>query len=953
MPDFLHLCLFGHLKVHRAGVPITAFRSRQTRRMLGFLALQNGAETPFELLAVRLWPVSETENPTIADKRVLGNVRQSVSNLVGLLGSDRLRKVGRSAVRLVLDDAWIDVAAFDAAISEGTPAALDQAVRLYTGDLMEECLAPWIEPARHSRRQAHQAALRLLAEEAEARLDYRKAEDYLRRLVASDWRKEAPRYALMLLLAHQKEYHAALGVYEDFRSRLSNPRLIPGREIEGLYQRIREKVLRVDTPDERIATPTYRLPRPLIEPVGREAELAEIHARIHFTRFVTLKGPPGVGKTRLALQAAWTAREDYPDGVALVDLNNVTDPAGLCAEIATVLGVAMPPPHGEVALLNFLRPRRMLLVLDNCDRIAGHGDTLLRKLLHECPSLHLLTTSRIAWRADLGERVFAVTPLRTPPGTLRHRSPEELVTLLPEYAAIRLFLETASNVAPDFALTPQNASTIAQLCRSLDGLPLAIQLMAGWASTLSPHEMLTSVTAGLDQIRTADGRKAPRYPTLHAAIEVSYGQLGAGPQCLFRRLALFEGGWTHEAAGAVSDERRTQEHLHLLQEHSLIFSETDMPARRFRMLETLHQFARRKLAETTDAEFLRPKLLDHYLTLAETLQPMLNGSQQESALERLERERGNLRLALTTACDLGEGAKGLRLAGALWKFWLVCGHNAEGSQWLKRLLEEFPNVEPSVRSRALAGAGALANQRADYGAAESFYRERLAIEQAAGNRHLVAVTLGSLGNVASFVNDLAHARDLYEQSLEHFRALGAHRNIALTQSNLAVIASQEGDSHLAVRYNRECIPVLRELQDTRALLTALQNIAVNHRDLGNEAEAMEALQESLALGLRLNDMETLSLGLLLAAYLLVPHNRMEEAAVLVGASDALRERAGLPTFPRSAAEREEQCTLIAQRLGNAVFEEAIGCGRRLSAAEAVAYATTPRSPAHIPLPDRC
>jgi predicted ATPase/DNA-binding SARP family transcriptional activator len=939
MPAFLQLKLLGRLEARLDGTPITGFRSRQTRRMLGFLALQNGAEVPFDLLAARLWPVPETADPAITDKSALANVRQSVSNLVELLGADRLQKVAKSAVRLLLEDAWIDVAEFDAAIATGTRASLEQAVRLYTGDLMEDCLDAWIEPARHARRQDYQTALRRLAEEAEARLDYLNAEGHLRRLIASDPRREGSRCALMLLLAHQGEYHAAIGVYEEWHRRLADAQLVPGREIEEIYRRVRSAVLRDDPEVDPVETPTYRLPRPLVELVGRGAELAEIRARCTFARFVTLKGPPGVGKTQLALNVAWAAREDYPGGVAFVDLAGVTDPAGLRAEIAAVLGVAKPPPHGEVALLNFLRPRRLLLVLDNCDRIARSGGTVIQRLLQECPYLHLLTTSRIAWWAELGERVIPVAPLRTPHGSLLHRAPEDLVALLPEHAAVRLFLETAENVTPDFALTPLNALAVAQLCRCLDGLPLAIQLVARWANTFSPEEMLASVTAGLDLLRSIDGRNAPRHATLKAAIEAGYGPLAVGVQCFFRRLALFEGGWTYEAAEAVCGEPRAQEYLHLLQEHSLIVSEADAPTRRFRMLETIGQFARDRLAETTDADFLRPRHLDHYLAFSEGMASSLRGPQQESGLERLGREHGNFRKALATARDLGEGEKALRLASALWRFWNIRGHNAEGAGWLERLLAEFKGVDPAVRARALGGAGALALQRADYPRAQAFYTERLGIEEVAGRRRIVAETMGNLANIASYVNDTPRARALYEQSLAHFRDLQDRRNVALTLGNLAVIAMQERNPTVALSYSRESIALLRELQESRPLAIGLKNLADTHRELGNTAEAITTLQESLILALRLEDAETLHLGLLLACYLAAQRNRMKEAAVLLGAAEALRERSDLPLSPRATPEVEQHRALLTKHLGLPVFEEALAHGRRLSASEGVEYVT--------------
>jgi non-specific serine/threonine protein kinase len=932
MPGFLHVKLFGGLDVRVDGQPITAFRTQPTKWMLAFLALKIGEEVEFDLLAQRLWISEQTDS-----------VRKSHGTLSELLGPERLRKVGKSKVQLVKSDSWVDVPAFEAAIAVGTPDAMKTAIGLYTGDLLEGCADSWVEMPRARRREAYYGALRYLAEEAMTSLDDDDAAKYLRLLIAFDRHKEKPRCDLMQLLARQGEHHAAIAVYHEWETLLEQNKQIVGQEMQSVYRAIQAKVTPPVTATPPVPTsPQFRLPPPNVELVGRERELAEIRAKITFSRLVTLKGPPGVGKTLLALHIAQFLRDDYPAGTVLVDLTDVTDEAAFCRAVASALCIIIPPPRQRQAILDLLRPGRFLLVLDNCEQIVSRGTALIRALLEECPYLHILATSRTAWRQRLGERVMSVSPLTLPPATLRRRTAEELMAQLPDFAAVRLFVRESANVQPGFSVTPENAQTIAQICRQLDGLPLAIRLLAGWAHKLAPVEMLAALAEGQDLLRSSVAPESRRHGALNTAIEVSYRQLYAGPKRFFNRLAVFQGGWSPEAAATICGETRAAEYLRELEERSLLTShevatETERTPR-FQFLETIRHFARAKLDATADAAPVRLLHLDYYLAFAEEIEKELNSARQAFLLNCLERERGNLNAALEEACSLHQVEKGLRLAGALQRFWHTRGLNLEGSRWLERLLKAANAASPALRSRALNGAANLAMQRGDYPQAQSLYRERLAIEEEAENPKGIASTLGNLGNIASEQGDLSGARALYERSLTNFREAEENRGIAMTLGNLSVVAFGEGDFVGSLGFSQESIAMFRQLKDSIQLAMGLNNIAETQMRVGDETGAMASLQECLRLCRNLGSQEILTLALFATSCLAISRDRMEEAAMLFGMGEELCARHAHALAPRSLPQHEQNRALLLTRLGPQSFEHAFTQSRLMSDEESIEYA---------------
>ncbi len=595
------------------------------------------------------------------------------------------------------------------------------------------------------------------------------------------------------------------------------------------------------------AAPAYtsNLPVQLTAFFGREDELVRLEELLleEERRLVTLTGPGGSGKTRLALEAAGPLSEAFRGAVWLVELQDLTDPQLIVDAVVVSLGLPRLPEVEPLEQASAaLSRQRSLLVLDNFEHLVDEGSAVVHTLLERIPMLTCLVTSRR--RLGLtGEREFLVAPLPTPSGD---ESPEGLM----RFASVELFVDRAQAVRPDFQVTERNDRSVAELCYRLEGIPLALELAAARAQVFTPAQMVAELEHRFDFLvsrkRDVDGR----HRTLRAAMDWSYRLLTPELQRFFAQLSVFRGGWTGEAAKEVCDEPRALEYLEELRACSLILAEESADgagAMRFRMLETLREYAREQLSPKEQAA-LSQRHAEHYLALAEEAEPKLGGPEQVVWLDRLETEHDNLRAALHWYMIAESGAEaGLRLAAALGRVWYKRGYWSEGRARLREVLARAEAAgRTAVRATALSRAGSLASGQGDYAAARALHEESLAIRQELGDQRGIAVSLHGLGLVAYYQARFAAAGALLEESLAIRRDLEEKQGIAASLTDLGVVAYHQGDYEAAHSVWEESLAIQREAGDRPGIAESLVHMGTLAIVKGDYARARGLVEESLA-----------------------------------------------------------------------------------------------------------
>jgi predicted ATPase/transcriptional regulator with XRE-family HTH domain len=620
-----------------------------------------------------------------------------------------------------------------------------------------------------------------------------------------------------------------------------------------------------------IPLPLAALPVPPTPLVGREGEIAGICALLRHsnggaaTRLVTLTGPGGVGKTRLAMAVAAALMGDYADGVAWVDLAPLRDSDVVASAIAHALGVREDGerPFTEGLALT-LGDRHVLLVLDNCEHLLP-AMPLLGQLLAACPQLAILATSRARLRLR-GEREFPLGPLAVPPVMVDASSP---LAELADVAAVRLFVARAAEVCPEFTLTAEHAAAVAAICRRLDGLPLALELAAARVKLLPPAALLARLEQRLALLAGGARDLPPRQQTMRDTIAWSHGLLTPHEQVLFRRLAVFVGGFTLEAAERVAGSLGGRvegmsspspcdpatlrpsfavfNHVASLVEQSLlrpIPGATDEP--RYQMLETVREYASERLAASGEEAGIRDAHAAFCLALAERAELELTGPAQSAWLDRLEVEHDNLRAAQGWVSTRdAPTAIGVRLAGALWRFWWRRGHYREGRAWLEEALAQDVGTE-AQRAKALYGAGSLATEQGDHEQATTLLEAALAAARTAGEQAVVALALTDLGSIARQQGAYERAIQFHGEALALRRESGDRRGIAVSMGNLGLPLLYQGEYGRAEALMAEAAAEFRDLGDHHSRVTIISNLAFAAVMRGDYERARALVQESLA-----------------------------------------------------------------------------------------------------------
>jgi predicted ATPase/DNA-binding SARP family transcriptional activator len=882
--------LFGHLRLHQGTQEITRFRTRKNAALLAYLAYFIDRAHPREVLIEFLWP----DVPLDAGRNNLSVSLNSLRRQLEPPGvaAGAVLIADRSQVRLNPAAVTTDVSAFEAAVRAGQQTQCDKeriahltlAANTYRGPLLPGFYDDWTLMERDRLADAYRTALRHLIRCLVQEHSLEPAIDYAHRVVQIDPLREQARRELMRLYIAAGRPEAALEQFHQLENLLAQTlgasasaatrdlaeTLQTGRpNLDANRHTAASSSPTVVAPARAIPAehaplpgpPPGNLPLVFTRFFGREKEIQDISAHLDpaAARLVTLTGPGGVGKTRLAQETARHLRTRFSGGIWFVPLADVTEAARVPDSIREILGLAYSesaPVVDQVA--QALSQRPALLVLDNLEHLGGSGAQVVQMLLERATNLNVLATSRQPL-ALAAEQEIAVPPLPTPemPGT-----PERLL----EFPSVQLFVDRAQAQRVDFQITSRNAAGIRALCARLEGLPLAIELAAAWAKMLTPKQMLKQMEHRFDFLVSRRIDLPERHRTLRAVIEGSYRLLGPEEQGLFAALSTFRGGWTLESAEAVCVEPRALSLMARLRDRSLVIAEetdaVDTDTMRYRMLESLREYASEQLPAET-AGLLARRHAAYFLQIAEQAKPLLQGASQGRWLETLSAEHDNLRQALTFFLEAADGAEaGLRLGSALQQFWSTRGYLSEGRERLTVLLARAEaRVHSKARADALNGAGVLAWRQGDWTSARSLHQESLEIRRELGDRQGFAISLGNLGNVAYDQGDYATARSLQEESLEMRRELGDRPGIAQSLGNLGNVAYEQGDYDSARSLQEESLEMRRELGDRQGIAQSLHNLANVAHDQGDYAAACSLHRESLEIRRELGDRQGIALSL--------------------------------------------------------------------------------------------
>lgn len=901
--------------------------AEKQRALLAYLLLHADVAVPPETLIDAFW----YDPPRTALKVVRVYISQLRKLLAGA-GAPDILVTEPAGYRLRLDRSRLDVYRFEqlalaghAALGddevETARAALGDGLSLWRGRALADLRdAPFVAEERVRLEELRRGALYDRVE-ADLRLGrHEQLVPELEQLVARNPLDE--RFAARLLLALYRcgRQVDALAAFSAVRRRLDDLGIEPGSELRRLQQAILRHAPELDPPtgDGRSGDRT-NLPAPPTSLLGREPELADISTLLQRGRLVTLTGPAGSGKTRLAVEVAAAAGRRYRDGVWFVPLATLRDPRQVPSAVAAALRIESGADEAAAELEESLRNRRLMLVLDNFEHLLDAAPRL-GDWLASAPGLTLLVTSR-APLGLTGEFEYPVLPLAAE-------------------RAVELFVERARAVNPGFVLTDENALPVAEVCRRLDGLPLSIELAATRTRLLPPSELLARLGSRLDLLHTGPRGAPERHRGLRATLAWSHQLLSPPASRVFARLGVFVGGCTLEAAEPICgrDGDDVLDSLEELVEHSLVQVAEGQPPR-FSMLETMREYACELLAASPEEEAEAGRRhAEFFVALAERAVPEYAGPNQAAWHRRIELEHDNFRAALGWSLDGGDAAVGLRLATALARFWDVHGHYAEGLRWLSTALEITPAEPSRVRAHALLRRASLLNRQRRYAEARASAELCLKVARELGDAGTVRDAILRLGEILAGSGQHAAAEAVFSESVALARAAGDDGTVVAASIDTAYVALVDGNAARAREVLEDVEPLCRRLDNRRLTAILLSNLGFALLAAGERDMAAERLREGLAIAFDIGHRGEMAYCLIGLAAAAVGDGAYERAARLLGAVAALREAIGIALETIEEERYETTVERVASELGAESYTALLEEGRTWSLDAAVAEA---------------
>jgi predicted ATPase/DNA-binding SARP family transcriptional activator/DNA-binding CsgD family transcriptional regulator len=978
-PEAVRVGLLGGFRVSVGSRVIgeERWRLRKARSLVKLLALSRGRRLHREQVMEALWPGLDPEAAANNLYYALHVARRALEPAARPANGDRDTACSRylllrdEQLLLCPDSAlWVDVEAFEEAAltarSSREPAAFRAAIDLYSGELLPgDRYEGWLEERRSKLKELYLSLLVELAALLEERKEYEPAIEALGRSVAEEPAREEAHLGLMRLYALSGRRREALGQYEHLRETLFRKY---GTEPDAEVMRLQREIWagtfpRPDSPaagfpaDEAArsavgrtpakASGKHNLPLARTSFVGREREVLEVKRLLAMTKLLTLTGTGGCGKTRLALEVARDLVGSYPDGVWLIELVSLADAALVPQAVAQALGVREQPGRTLLETLeDVLRKKKTLLVVDNCEHLVETVAEVVNVLLACCPNLRILATGRERLNTA-GEVTYVVHSLTVPGSRPEAYAPLELEA----YESVRLFVDRARQRDPSFALSVSNARAVAEVCRRLEGMPLAVELAASRVGVLSARQIAERLEDPLNVLTGGERTASPSHRTMRATLSWSHALLGEPERVLVRRLSVFAGRWTLEAAeGVCSAEPLGQagvlEALSGLVERSLVVAEPSAEEGaflRYRMLEPIRQYALEKLKQSGESEALRSRHAAYYLELAERMEPALRGKRPMDALKDLRLELANFRAALSWALDAddevsGRDKLGLRLAAALAHFW-DSQAPGEGRRWLEKGLLKSGAAPASVRAKALHAAGFIAVYEGDP-KAMVLLEESLALYKELGDRSGVASSMSSLGHAVVHVGNRERMLSLREEAEAMLSEPLDRWESAHLLLFLGLAAGSELDHETMGARTAEALVLFREVEDSWGVAMCLPILGYCRLAQHDPDRAAVLFEEGLHLQRGLRHKTAIFMGVLGLGVVAVLRGEARRAARLIGASAALRKIIGLSLSSSSWKHFDFEGCIAAARaeLSQASFEAAWAEGQAMSSEEAIEYA---------------